>query len=118
MIAERSLQAAETASVFGVEIEGGRVVMKFDVLSEHRAGLGESPFWSAREQALYYVDVLDGIACRWSAADGVTTTKIAERLPFILPTAHGEILFGLRHMADDSFDDVVPGFERVTLKVF
>jgi sugar lactone lactonase YvrE len=71
--------------------------VKFDVLSEHRSRLGESPCWVDDEAALTYTDVHAGMLCRWSAQDGLRTRKIAERLSFAIPGKNGALLFGLRH---------------------
>lgn len=71
--------------------------MEFGVLGDYRARLGESPFWSDEDAALYFVDVHEGNLLRWSDVDGTQCAKVAERLPFVLPARDGGLILGLRH---------------------
>lgn len=71
--------------------------MAFEILSDRRSRLGESPFWSADQGALLFVDVHDGVICRWTNEAGLEARKVSERVAFVLPTAGGELLVGLRH---------------------
>jgi sugar lactone lactonase YvrE len=43
--------------------------MQAELIFDARNGVGESPVWSASEQALYWVDIPAGRLHRWSAAD-------------------------------------------------
>ncbi|WP_394559843.1 SMP-30/gluconolactonase/LRE family protein [Aquipseudomonas alcaligenes] len=44
--------------------------MQAELIFDARNGVGESPVWSASEQALYWVDIPAGRLHRWRAADG------------------------------------------------
>jgi len=59
--------------------------------------LGESPVWSAREQALYWVDILNPRICRWDAlSKQVSHWPMPQTIGSIGLCANGEILAALR----------------------
>jgi sugar lactone lactonase YvrE len=64
-----------------------RLNVVVDCVVDARNTTGESPLWSARDAALYWVDIPDGIIHRWRPATG-------ERHLWKLPAAVGSI--GLR----------------------
>lgn len=70
--------------------------MDFDVLCELRDRVGESPVWSVREQALYWVDI-EGRAIRrfdW-ATRTVRTWLVAERIGCIALRKAGGLVAGM-----------------------
>src|SRR5205085_10164957 len=64
-----------------------RLKLTVECVVDARNTTGESPLWSAREAALYWVDIPDGRIFRWHPATG-------ERRTWQLPAAVGSI--GLR----------------------
>jgi sugar lactone lactonase YvrE len=64
-----------------------RLKLAVECVVDARNTTGESPLWSAREAALYWVDIPDGRIFRWQPATG-------ERQTWQLPAAVGSI--GLR----------------------
>ena len=64
-----------------------RLNISVECVVDARNTTGESPLWSARESALYWVDIPDGRIYRWRPSTG-------ERQTWQLPTAIGSI--GLR----------------------
>ncbi len=70
--------------------------MDYDIIGETRDRVGESPVWSAREQALYWVDI-EGRAIRrleWSTR-AVRTWQVAERIGCIALRAGGGLVAGM-----------------------
>ncbi len=70
--------------------------MTFEVVSELRDRVGESPVWSVREQALYWVDI-EGRAIRrldW-ATRAVRSWQVAERIGCIALRAGGGLVAGM-----------------------
>ena len=64
--------------------------MEYEILGETRDRVGESPVWSVREQALYWVDI-EGRAIRrmdWSTR-AVRSWQVAERIGCIALRAGG-----------------------------
>ncbi len=71
-------------------------IIDFDVLSPTRDRVGESPLWSVREQALYWVDI-EGHAIRrldW-ATRAVTSWQTPERVGCIALRAGGGFVGGM-----------------------
>jgi sugar lactone lactonase YvrE len=64
-----------------------RLDVSVECVIDARNTTGESPLWSARESALYWVDIPDGSIHRWHPSSG-------ERRSWHLPAAIGSI--GLR----------------------
>jgi sugar lactone lactonase YvrE len=70
-----------------------RVACVWDVAAE----LGEGPVWSAREQALWFVDIKGKQILRFSAATGEVRSWVAPSNPgFLAPLAGGGWLAGLK----------------------
>lgn len=70
--------------------------MEFEVVSELRDRVGESPVWSVREQALYWVDI-EGRAIRrldWSTR-AVRSWQVGERIGCIALRAGGGLIAGM-----------------------
>lgn len=65
-----------------------------DCLADFGAILGEGPVWVAREQALYWVDIVGGELFRWSAAAGATRIAVEQPLCSIVPRASGDFVGG------------------------
>jgi sugar lactone lactonase YvrE len=63
---------------------GKRLNVAVECVQDVRNTTGESPVWSAREAALYWVDIPDGRIFRWRPASG-------ERATWQLPAAVGSI---------------------------
>jgi D-xylonolactonase len=56
-----------------------------------RCRLGEGPFWSARQQALYWVDILDQTVYRLRPTDGsVVTWQMPEMIGWLIERAHAD----------------------------
>jgi sugar lactone lactonase YvrE len=71
--------------------------LKAELIVDSQCGVGESPVWSAKEQALYWVDIPGKKLQRWDAASGQTTVwNCPEMLACIAPTAEpGEWIAGM-----------------------
>lgn len=65
-----------------------------DCLADFGAILGEGPVWVAREQALYWVDIVGGDLFRWSEAGGAKRIAISRPLCSIVPRASGGFVGG------------------------
>lgn len=66
------------------------------LLPDHRDQVGESPVWSVREQALYWVDIEGRLLHRWTAADGRHQSWTAsERLACIAPCQGEGLIAGM-----------------------
>jgi sugar lactone lactonase YvrE len=68
-----------------------------EVISPVRDRVGESPVWSVREQALYWVDIESQAIRRWSPANGsakaqVATWLLPERVGCIALTHDGRVI--------------------------
>ncbi|WP_242621687.1 SMP-30/gluconolactonase/LRE family protein [Komagataeibacter xylinus] len=62
-----------------------------------RAQLGEGPVWSAREQALYFVDIVGQAIHRLDPASGTRTSWQAPARPgFVVPASDGTLVCGLK----------------------
>jgi len=57
---------------------------------EARALLGEGPLWSVREQALYWVDILNHRLHRYSLSDGTRTWQFEEEISAIAERADAD----------------------------
>ncbi|RMO49238.1 Gluconolactonase [Pseudomonas amygdali pv. eriobotryae] len=67
-----------------------RPVMDAELIVDAQNATGESPVWSARDQALYWVDIPKGTLQRWSFADGsIRTWKAPQMLACIAAAAAG-----------------------------
>jgi D-xylonolactonase len=56
-----------------------------------RCRLGEGPYWSVREQALYWVDILDQTVFRLRPTDGsVVTWQMPEMIGWLIERAHAD----------------------------
>ena len=60
-----------------------------DCIADVSATLGEGPVWIAREQALYWVDIVEGVLFRWSADAGTRRIDPGMNLCSIVPRAGG-----------------------------
>jgi len=61
--------------------------LKAELVLDVRNETGESPVWSAREQALYWVDIPASCVQRWSARDGtIAGWKTPEAISCLAPT--------------------------------
>jgi sugar lactone lactonase YvrE len=91
-----------------------------ECIADVKATLGEGPVWTAREQALYWVDIPERRVFRWSEADGVRTIPVAQHVCSLLPRASGGFVGGgydglLSIGADfaiDVVDDLEPDMPR------
>ena len=72
--------------------------MTSQVLCNVRARLGESPLWSAAEQALYWVDVADRTIWRYSWSTGETRSYPVARIPSAIALSrHGRLFVAFRN---------------------
>jgi sugar lactone lactonase YvrE len=70
--------------------------MKIEQLSSVQAILGESPFWSPAEDAVWWVDITAGRILRTSIRAGKTLGwETGEQTGFVVPEAGGRIVTGL-----------------------
>jgi len=71
---------------------------RFDVLAVDRDDLGEGPWWSEREQRLYWVDIT-GRRVRASDLDARSPMEwpAATEVGFVVPDTEGQLIAGLRH---------------------
>lgn len=68
------------------------------VFCQSRNVVGEAPFWSASEQALYWVDIIGKtLNCLIYETDDVKTWSFPELVCGAAPRRNGEILVALRH---------------------
>jgi sugar lactone lactonase YvrE/DNA-binding IclR family transcriptional regulator len=59
--------------------------------------LGEGPFWSPREQRLYFVDILAPAVCIGDPARGAyTATPVQDLVSFIIPRRRGGFVVGMK----------------------
>ena len=65
--------------------------MSFTAVTEHRAQLGEGPFWDAPTQALYWVDIAGRQALRLIGAN-VQIWQMPEHVSAFIPCASGDAL--------------------------
>lgn len=66
-----------------------------ELVLDARNAIGESPVWSAAEQALYWVDIPTGTLNRWPLATQLLTTwKAPEMLGCVAPMASGGWIAG------------------------
>ncbi len=72
--------------------------MKVRPLAGTACALGESPVWSAREGALYWVDVTAPALCRWAPADGQSVRRWSFEKPLaaVAPTSDERLLLVFR----------------------
>lgn len=79
-----------------------------------KASLGEGPFWSAAENALWFVDIFEKQIHRFNPASGDGQSWSAPaKVSFILPEAQGRFLLGLPGVIA-RFDPVTGDFETLT----
>lgn len=78
-----------------------------DCIADVKATLGEGPMWVAREQALYWVDIMERRIFRWSEADGVRTIEVDRHVCSLLPRARGGFVGG----GYDGFLAIGPEFD-------
>ncbi|MDF3194143.1 SMP-30/gluconolactonase/LRE family protein [Pseudomonas sp. 1928-m] len=62
--------------------------MHAELILDARNATGESPVWSAAEQALYWVDIPAKRLHRWSAADGQTQNWMAPQMLACIARSH------------------------------
>jgi xylono-1,5-lactonase len=65
-----------------------------DCIADVKAVLGEGPVWVEREQALYWLDIPEKKAFRWSEGEGVRTTDLATNICSLAPRASGGFIGG------------------------
>ncbi|MES2413777.1 MAG: SMP-30/gluconolactonase/LRE family protein [Pseudomonadota bacterium] len=70
--------------------------MQATLFDDHKAGLGESPLWSVREQALYWVDVLAGVIHRRSLAGDRHSWAFGEEVGAIALRRKGGLVLAAR----------------------
>jgi sugar lactone lactonase YvrE len=71
--------------------------MRLEVALPSTDLLGEGPWWSVAEQALWRVDIPACLLHRWRPADGKTTTyRLPSEIGFAVPGRDGRIAVGLR----------------------
>ncbi|WP_029534142.1 SMP-30/gluconolactonase/LRE family protein [Pseudomonas asplenii] len=68
--------------------------MSWTAVTEHRAQLGEGPFWDAPEQALYWVDIAGRQALRLTGT-GLQTWQLPEPVSAFIPCENGDALVTL-----------------------
>jgi sugar lactone lactonase YvrE len=68
--------------------------MNFEVVTDIRNSLGESPAWAAREQALYWVDIPEKRLYRLNDG-GVQNWKLPELVSAVVPRALGGVVLTL-----------------------
>ena len=68
--------------------------MTLTAVTEHRAQLGEGPFWDAPTQALYWVDIAGKQALRLIGAN-VQIWQMPEHVSAFIPCASGDALVTL-----------------------
>lgn len=78
---------------------------------EAGALLGEGPLWSVREQALYWVDILNYRLHRYSVSEGTRTWQLDEEISAIAERADGGGLVITRRHGFATFD---PASEKMT----
>lgn len=61
------------------------------------AALGEGPLWSEREQALYWVDILNTTLHRHSPREGQRSWRIAEGVSAVAESTRGDLVITQRH---------------------
>lgn len=71
---------------------------------EARALLGEGPLWSVREQALYWVDILNHRLHRYSVKEGTRTWQLEEEISAIAERADAAGLMITRRHGFATFD--------------
>ncbi|GFM88320.1 gluconolactonase [Pseudomonas cichorii] len=70
--------------------------MDAELIFDARNATGESPVWSVREQALYWVDIPAGRLYRWNAADNLTQSwKAPQMLACIAAHSKGGWIAGM-----------------------
>ncbi len=65
-----------------------------ECVADVRAQLGEGPVWDAREDAVYWVDIIGGTLFRWDERTGCTRFAPSARLCSIAPRASGGFVGG------------------------
>ena len=80
-------------------------------IADVQAVLGEGPVWVEREQALYWVDIVEGRIFRWSDSDGVATLRPDSTVCSLAPRAAGGFIGG----SHDGFVTVDPSKGKVEL---
>ena len=68
--------------------------MQWLPISQQRYKLAEGPFWDARDQALYWADIVGRLACRLGP-DGYRQWQLAEPVSAVIPCANGDALVTL-----------------------
>ncbi|WP_196217519.1 SMP-30/gluconolactonase/LRE family protein, partial [Pseudomonas savastanoi] len=64
--------------------------MDAELIVDAQNATGESPVWSAHDQALYWVDIPKGTLLRWSLADGsIRSWKAPQMLACIAADSRG-----------------------------
>lgn len=65
-----------------------------ECIADVKAVLGEGPIWVLRDNALYWVDIVDRRIFRWSQADGVRTIPVERHVCSLHPRAGGGFVGG------------------------
>src|SRR5688572_21592194 len=81
----------------GLRAEAWRLspcLVSVQCLADVGAVLGEGPVWVARENALYWVDIEQGLLFRWSQADGLRTITPPMPLCSLAPRRDGGFVGG------------------------
>jgi xylono-1,5-lactonase len=76
-------------------------------IADYQSKLGEGPVWVAREEALYWVDIIGGRLMRWSQAEGPRNIPIRQPLCSIVPRESGGFIGGSPHGFVAISDDFV-----------
>lgn len=58
-------------------------------IADVKAVLGEGPVWDARENAVYWVDIVQGLIFRWSAVEGHHVIDMPVHICSLMPRAEG-----------------------------
>ena len=80
-------------------------------VADVQAVLGEGPVWDARDEAVYWVDIVQGLIFRWSEAEGARTFDLGDKVCSLMPRSAGGFVGG----SHDGFVFVDPEAGTVAL---
>lgn len=69
----------------------------FEIICQPHNHTGESPTWSVKEQALYWVDIPVGKIYRWHESEGVKSWQTDTAIGCALPHENGSLIGGQTH---------------------